>query len=445
MKKMSDYMEIRMPGSTFLYPKKRGSIQSLIELDDTGYEFYKLMKKGMTDAEMKKAICELYSLDEREYGEQILKDIQDFKESFIVEDDSSTGKADPDDVQRCVQGFFDQFLKLQTYYKENHKPFRFFIEITYNCNLRCRHCYRGEDVSSREMSSVFMKKEKIFQILDEMEKMGVVEVFITGGEPFTHPDIWEILEYASSKNLIVTVLTNGNFLTDPETVKKLKDFNIYDYRISVYGNKEHHDYMTQIPGSHDKSLKALRNINEILGLGTAAFVVTTANYDDCREVLSYFEGTTINVSMNSMLTPTAKGDLHPTGMRISPEQYRKMIVDFELPLSGSRCSAGLSRFRISPNGDVNPCELIPGHTFGNIYEKTLTEIMDSDERKEFIKMFEDVLENHPCNACEMKGECNFCPALFLQENGDFKKPIQYLCDITRQKREVMAEKGWLQK
>ena len=66
-----------------------------------------------------------------------------------------------------------------------------------------------------------MKKEVVFLLLDEMEQMGVVEVTFTGGECFTHPDILAILEYAARKNLIITVLTNGNFIRE-EILEHLK-------------------------------------------------------------------------------------------------------------------------------------------------------------------------------------------------------------------------------
>lgn len=237
------------------------------------------------------------------------------------------------------------------------------------------------------------------------------------------------------------MLSNGNYLADSKNVEKLRNLDLFDIRISVYGEKENHDKMTTIKGSYRKSVQALKNVHDILALGTAVFVVTRENYDDCEAIISYFKNMDINISINAMLTPTAKGDLSPTLMRISGEQYGRMISKFNLPLSGSRCSAGISRFRISPNGNVNPCELLPGYTFGNINEKSLKNIMDGEIRKDFVDMFEEILEKHSCNLCEYKTECNFCPALFLHENGDFNKLSKYLCEITRQKHKVLAERG----
>ncbi len=80
--------------------------------------------------------------------------------------------------------------------------------------------------------------------------MGAVEVTFTGGECFTHPDILAILEYAARKNLIITVLTNGNFIRgNTGTFKKI---SIFEIRISIYGMQEKHDSMTGVQGSWQK-------------------------------------------------------------------------------------------------------------------------------------------------------------------------------------------------
>ena len=54
-------------------------------------------------------------------------------------------------------------------------------------------------------------------------------------------------------------------------------------------------------------------------------------------------------------------------------------------------------------------------------------------------MMEKELKNHVCNSCNKREECNFCPALFLQENGSFQKPSEYLCSITERKYKILEE------
>lgn len=341
------------------------------------------------------------------------------------------------------RSFTEQFAKVQKYYTSNRKPFKFFIELTYNCNLRCKHCYRGEDVRDLSWNKIFLKKERIFSLLDEIEDVGGIEIIFTGGEPFLHPDIFEILEYASDKNLIVTILSNGNFLTDINVVKRLKKYEIFDIRISLYGLQDSHDAMTTVNGSFEKSMQALKNIHEVLGIGTGAIVVTRENYAECEELMSQLIKQGINIAVNSSITPTAKGNKNPLELRISNNQYKNLVEKFKLPLSGTTCTAGISRFRINPIGEVTPCELIPKYSLGNIYTYNLKEILDGKERTDFIGMYENLLKNHVCNKCEYRRECNFCPALFLQENGSFDLPSAYLCQITERKHEILKKRGMI--
>lgn len=74
-----------------------------------------------------------------------------------------------------------------------------------------------------------------------MEKQGVVELNITGGEATLHPDFLEIIRYATSKNMLVTLLTNGQNLYDKSYIDELKDCPLFEVRISLYGNQSYHN------------------------------------------------------------------------------------------------------------------------------------------------------------------------------------------------------------
>lgn len=124
--------------------------------------------------------------------------------------------------------------EIQEYYVIHNKPYKVFLELTYNCNLRCPHCYIQEDLNKREK---FRDKKEILNLIDEMEKQGVVELNITGGEATLHPDFLEIIRYATSKNMLVTLLTNGQNLYDKSYIDELKDCPLFEVRISLYGNQ----------------------------------------------------------------------------------------------------------------------------------------------------------------------------------------------------------------
>ncbi len=77
------------------------------------------------------------------------------------------------------------------------------------CNLRCRHCFIS--CSPDNHSFWFMDRHVIRQTLDDSVELGVKEYYFTGGEPFMHREMLDIIADAMQYGP-ATVLTNGTLL-----------------------------------------------------------------------------------------------------------------------------------------------------------------------------------------------------------------------------------------
>jgi molybdenum cofactor biosynthesis enzyme MoaA len=77
------------------------------------------------------------------------------------------------------------------------------------CNLRCSHCF----ISCSPNNDAFglLSMEEVERRLEESVSLGVREYYFTGGEPFLHPRIVDILTLSLSYGP-TTVLTNGTLL-----------------------------------------------------------------------------------------------------------------------------------------------------------------------------------------------------------------------------------------
>lgn len=85
-----------------------------------------------------------------------------------------------------------------------------FIETTNLCNLRCKHCYANSAVKRpNEMSTELIK-----DTIDQLADAGVLQLFLSGGEIFAHPDAVEIINYAKTKPFYTQVFTNGILITE---------------------------------------------------------------------------------------------------------------------------------------------------------------------------------------------------------------------------------------
>lgn len=77
------------------------------------------------------------------------------------------------------------------------------------CNIRCAHCFISCSPTNHAFG--FLSLDQIERRLEESVSLGVREYYFTGGEPFIHPQISEILSLALAYGP-TTVLTNGMLL-----------------------------------------------------------------------------------------------------------------------------------------------------------------------------------------------------------------------------------------
>ncbi|MEF2967427.1 radical SAM protein [Paenibacillus sp. M1] len=87
-------------------------------------------------------------------------------------------------------------------------PENLVIKITNRCNYKCSYCYDNKEQVT-DMSLATFKK-----IIDEAANEHVIRVDIGGGEPLLHEHLLEMVHYASQKKLVISLTTNGHFLTE---------------------------------------------------------------------------------------------------------------------------------------------------------------------------------------------------------------------------------------
>lgn len=145
-------------------------------------------------------------------------------------------------------------------------------------------------VSSKFSEKGFVLLEKgaklIFDKLikvDDLYNLGVIEITFTGGECFKNSKAIEIIEYACRYNFIITILTNGTYITK-NIAHRLAKLPISEVRISIYGLEEFHDNFTGVKRSFNKSVQALELLNnERSGFAQGTGVITKNNLVIAKE------------------------------------------------------------------------------------------------------------------------------------------------------------------
>lgn len=102
------------------------------------------------------------------------------------------------------------------------------VDVTDNCNLRCKHCYHFQSKTNLVTQELpILLWEKRFK---ELYKLGIRNILLVGGEPALRTDV---LMLADRIFPLVYVITNG-------TVKIPKEFNHRLY-VSIDGTQETND------------------------------------------------------------------------------------------------------------------------------------------------------------------------------------------------------------
>jgi len=78
------------------------------------------------------------------------------------------------------------------------------LKITDYCNKECYFCYQGSTTKG-----IHAKTENIFKIINELSKLKVLEIAFGGGEPTSHPDFIEILNYTKERGIVPNFTTNS--------------------------------------------------------------------------------------------------------------------------------------------------------------------------------------------------------------------------------------------
>lgn len=88
----------------------------------------------------------------------------------------------------------------------HNKPVHLNIEITGWCNQKCIYCFNNSQANNKHLVRDVEEWDNLLSIL---KNNGLNSIHITGGEPFGHPKILELLEVCLEQHLSTSILSNG--------------------------------------------------------------------------------------------------------------------------------------------------------------------------------------------------------------------------------------------
>jgi radical SAM protein with 4Fe4S-binding SPASM domain len=141
-------------------------------------------------------------------------------------------------------------------------PYILKIEPSNICNLKCEYCYDDRRPSrTDERPYGRMTFENFSKLIDEVGPY-LFKINLYGfGEPFLFPETFEMISYASSKNIGVGVSSNLNIGNNPALAEKIVRSGLETLIFSCHGVTEESYGKFMVKGNMEL---ALRNIKDIV-------------------------------------------------------------------------------------------------------------------------------------------------------------------------------------
>jgi len=324
------------------------------------------------------------------------------------------------------------------------------LELTRRCNLRCPHCYLGDQAEQHRLRDQERGAEAVKASLEEWSKAGCLYLLITGGDPMIRPDFAEIYRHARGLGLVVSVFCNGTLVTD-EIVALFRELPPRKVEISLYGaTAETHEAITRVPDSHAKAWAGIRRLQEggiRIGLKT---LLLTANRQEIEALERQAEAIGVSFRHDAALFPCLPdGSTAPLAFRVPPEEsvrrdmatperrsmWREKIERTAAHPEDGRlytCSAGLTSFHADPFGFLSPCLMAMRYRYragSRSFQELWTGELGEIRRRQRTRPGGSL-------SGDLRGACAHCPAFNHLETGDEEQESDYMKQTTRLRYEA---------
>jgi MoaA/NifB/PqqE/SkfB family radical SAM enzyme len=261
------------------------------------------------------------------------------------------------------------------------------LVVTDKCTLRCDHCFEEASPDNK----TFLNADRVDRLAEEsvpiFHKYPSREIRITGGDPFLHQNLYDIIESFSKRKErlgydCLDIETNGWWATDDKQTKKIVS-TLKESGATLLSMTVDYWHEKNSPFPNEQHLSRMLKIAEEVGLEARPINLGMPNFK-------------LKVHDNYIFPPP---EVVPIGRaRNLPEEYwgehsmcRMQGCRLSPPTLGKVAGFVHSdKITVESDGNVYPCN--SGKSFehatlalGNIYDKTLPEIL-KDNKNSIVRL-----------------------------------------------------------
>ncbi|MGE5547753.1 MAG: radical SAM protein [Solirubrobacterales bacterium] len=282
-------------------------------------------------------------------------------------------------------------------------PWEVYVQISRRCNLRCAMC--GHEVW--KSNSGFMEQEVFDRVIAECKRTGVETMHILAGqgEPFLHPQVFEMLEQAVAAGLKVGIVTNGTPFNQAR-IDQLANIGLAYVQFSFAGwDKESYEGV-YVGSKFERTLENLKGMNAAFPPGgRTAFAVKAVASGDWKATMKKTQDFLAGHGIDRIFTFVANnfgGTVQCGSFHEKHGVWSNKDLDHQRRMP---CRVLLKAVGVFCDGTVTACGCYDSNAelrIGNIMEQGLDEIRQGEAFGRILAAFKDgdISKVPMCGKCD---------------------------------------------
>jgi len=307
------------------------------------------------------------------------------------------------------------------------------IEVNRDCPLHCLHCSSNGIPKAPER----LDPHKISELIKEFAHLGGEKLCVSGGEPLCYQELSNIINSCQGTNIDLSLYTTGieHNGGPPKPISERMASFLADKGVkiifSLHGASDRtHDMLTQVQGSFNSTLVAIKKTIEAGALVELHVVPMVTNFHELTEIPRLADSFNIKKVSWLRFVPQGRGFLNRHALQLSKEQlkeldkkkaevhriYRTITIRTGSPFNilcpevAAPCEAGINVLTIGPDGSIFPCDafkrfIIPDD-FGNILDHSLIDVWNKSHFLNSVRVLHESRSDSSCYSCSLYSSCN---------------------------------------
>jgi len=252
------------------------------------------------------------------------------------------------------------------------------IEIIRKCPNNCIHC---SSLSDKDCTEIF-KYDDFISIINDAEKLGTKTICLSGGEPFLHPNLIEMISYLHKIGLNTNIYTSGIIFDGDMNYASLSKelLNSIAGKVSKLifniesSNSDTYDKIMGTLGCFSLMQQSVKIANSLGIVTEAHFVPMKININEIESMVGFCKELGLSKISFLRLVIHGRAKANEKEIAFSTEELAQVKNKLEslqkqsdikirigVPLSSNdschKCEAAKGKLNIKYDGFVFPCEV----------------------------------------------------------------------------------------